>query len=201
MKERVEDVFSPLFCLFFAARNVLVVIGYTTHIFHGSHVVIGTKNLVKLVEWIGSRKHFLVVENSVFRNSKPVLSNFLYVLLDGLSAVDFHWNFFISVFGAGIKLVVGSSTHAIQVGAYGSGFIELKNVVRGSTKRRLHLFGDVEVLEGHLRRTNIKLDTVSSAHNHPTNRRKHQKIVRGFDVWLIEAREPEVGVVGLGICV
>ena len=58
-----------------SSGDVLISIYNTAYIFHGSHVIIWSEYLIKLIKGVFRVKHLLVVLNALPCNSEPVLSN------------------------------------------------------------------------------------------------------------------------------
>ena len=125
VKQRVINIFLSNFCRLLASRDVRVIVSNAANIFHGTHIVVRTKDLIEFTKWICCRENFFKVVDSVFSNSKPVLSHFRYKFLQRLSAKNSHRNFLISILLAGIKLVIRTGTNAVKIGTNWSRFIKL----------------------------------------------------------------------------
>ena len=76
----IENVLPLVAGVLLIALDVLITVNDATNIFHGAHVVVWHKNLVEFTEGIGSAENLLIKMDSIFADSEPVLTHFLYIL-------------------------------------------------------------------------------------------------------------------------
>ena len=79
MENSVINILLPSSRELVFALNILISIQDASNVFHGSHIVVRCKHLVKFVKWILAVEHLFVVLDTVACHSEPIFRNVIHI--------------------------------------------------------------------------------------------------------------------------
>ncbi len=79
MQQSHENTLFPIVSEYFISLNIAFSVYHTSHIFHGTHIVISNKYVIQFTKWPLSAEKFLIEPNAFNRYFKPLLSKFFHM--------------------------------------------------------------------------------------------------------------------------
>lgn len=135
MDVRLHDVGVSL-----SSGDILISVDNTAYVFHGSHVIIWSEYLIKLIKRVFRVKHRLVVLNALPRNSEPILSDIIHIFSQRGTAEQAKWHITeFRVILERLDLIVRTSHHRVDVSANWFGLGKF-NRIKSSTFETVRKF-------------------------------------------------------------